>query len=447
MNAAFGLEQGIYCVDGGFLRMNLKNFMEEKLAPVAYKLATNKILLAVRNGLAMSMPLIMAGSLLMIIASFPIQAWKDLLKDAGIVGYLWKGVDSSFGLVSLIAAFGVAMEYAKMHDIDGLSAGIISVGSFITLTPFVKGEAGAGVPTQFLGASGLFVALVVALVSSRVYIWFIKRNIQITLPETVPPAVARSFSGIIPGIVIISGWLAIFATLDAFGLPNMHILIQQILSKPVRLFTNNLLGTCVVAGLNGLFWFVGVHGADTVHTFFGPTWLENINANMEAVKAGLPLPHIVTNPFMMNFVYIGGGGATLGLVIVLAILARRKNASKQAKALAPITFTPGIFNINEPTIFGVPVVLNFKLLIPFVFTPIVNAIITYTTMAIGIVPRTCAMPTWTMPPILSGFFATGSIMGSILQIVLIVIDILIYAPFVMELEKDYKKLEEAGEKE
>lgn len=109
MNAAFGLEQGIYCVDGGFLRMNLKNFMEEKLAPIAYKLATNKILLAVRNGLAMSMPLIMAGSLLMIIASFPIQAWKDLLKDAGIVGYLWKGVDSSFGLVSLIAAFGVAM--------------------------------------------------------------------------------------------------------------------------------------------------------------------------------------------------------------------------------------------------------------------------------------------------------------------------------------------------
>lgn len=427
--------------------MNLKDLMEAKLAPIAFKLANNKILLAIRNGLAMSMPLIMAGSLLMIIASFPVQAWKDLLKDSGIIGYLWKGVDSSFGLVSLIAAFGVAMEYAKQYDVDGISAGIISVGSFITLTPFVTGEDGAGVPTKFLGASGLFVALIIALISARVFIWFIKRKIQITLPETVPPAVARSFSGIIPGIVIISGWLVVFALLDALGLPNMHILIQQILAKPVGLFTNNLLGTCVVAGLNGLFWFVGVHGADTVHTIFAPTWMENIQANIDAFKAGQALPHIVTNPFMMNFVYLGGGGATLGLVIVLAIIARRKNASKQAKALAPITMSPGIFNINEPTIFGIPVVLNFKLLLPFVFTPIVNAIITYTTMSIGLVPRTCAMATWTMPPVLSGFFVTGSIAGSILQIVLIVIDILIYAPFVLSVEQGYKKLEEAGEAE
>lgn len=427
--------------------MRLKCFMEEKLAPIAFKLANNKVLLAVRNGLALSMPLVMAGSLLMIIASFPVQAWKDLLKDSGIVAYLWKGVDSSFGLVGLIAAFGVAMEYAKQHDVDGICAGIISVGSFITLTPFVSGDDGAGVPTRFLGATGLFVALVVALISTRIFIWFIKNKIQITLPDTVPPAVARSFSAIIPGIVIISGWLVIFAMLEVFELPHLHILIQQVLARPVSLFTNNLLGTCVVAGLNGLFWFVGVHGADTVHTFFAPTWMENIQANMDALKAGQALPHIVTNPFMMNFVYIGGGGATLGLVIVLAVIARRKSASKQAKALAPITLSPGIFNINEPTIFGTPVVLNFKLLLPFVFTPMVNAIISYTVMLIGLVPRTCAIPTWTMPPILSGFIATGSIAGSLLQVVLIIVDVLIYAPFVISLEKDYKKLEETGDVE
>ena len=162
--------------------------------------------------------------------------------------------------------------------------------------------------------------------------------------------------------------------------------------------------------------------------------------------AGKPLPYIVTNPFMMNFVYLGGGGATLGLVIVLAVLARRKGASKQARALVPITFAPGIFNINEPTIFGVPIVLNFKLLIPFVVTPIVNAIITYTTMSIGLVPLTMAMATWTMPPVLSGFFVTGSIRGSILQVVLIIIDVLIYMPFVLNLEQGYKKMEmENGE--
>lgn len=428
--------------------MNLKSMLEEKLTPIAYKLATNKVLIAIRNGLALSMPLVMAGSLLMIIASFPVQQWKDWLKLTGIATYLWKGVDSSFGLVSLVAAFGIAYDFAKQHDVDGISAGIISIGSFITLTPFVqdKEQGMAGVPTKFLGASGLFVAIIIALLSTLIFIWFIKRNIQITLPDTVPPAVARSFSGIIPGIVIISAWLVLFAVLEASGLPNLHLLVQEVLGKPVSLFTNNLLGTCVVAGLNGLFWFVGVHGADTVHTFFGPTWTANIQANMDAFMAGKPLPYIVTNPFMMNFVYLGGGGATLGLVIVLAVLARRKGASKQAKALVPITFAPGIFNINEPTIFGVPIVLNFKLLIPFVVTPIVNAIITYTTMSIGLVPLTMAMATWTMPPVLSGFFVTGSIRGSILQVVLIIIDVLIYMPFVLNLEQGYKKMEmENGE--
>ena len=230
--------------------MNLKSMLEEKLTPIAYKLATNKVLIAIRNGLALSMPLVMAGSLLMIIASFPVQQWKDWLKLTGIATYLWKGVDSSFGLVSLVAAFGIAYDFAKQHDVDGISAGIISIGSFITLTPFVqdKEQGMAGVPTKFLGASGLFVAIIIALLSTLIFIWFIKRNI-------------------IPGIVIISAWLVLFAVLEASGLPNLHLLIQEVLGKPVSLFTNNLLGTCVVAGLNGLSWFVGVHGADTVLIF------------------------------------------------------------------------------------------------------------------------------------------------------------------------------------
>lgn len=422
--------------------MSFAEKMESTIGPIAAKLGTNKVLMAIRNGITLSMPLIMTGSLFMIIASFPIPGWGDWLAEQGIATFLWKGVDSSFGLVGLIASFGIAMSYASQHDVDGIGAGVISLSSFVTLTPFLTTDDGSGVPTKFLGASGLFVAIVVALISAQIFIWFIKNNIQITLPDSVPPAVARSFSGVIPGIVIISGWLILFALLEAFGLPNIHNLIQEILGKPLAAFSGNLFGTLVVAALNSLFWFVGVHGADTVHTLFSPIWLSNIEANMAAVQAGEELPHIITNPFMMNFVYLGGGGATLGLVIVLALIARRKNSSKQSKALAPITLVPGLFNINEPTIFGVPIVLNFSLIIPFIVAPMVNAIITYIAMSTGLVPVTRAMAPWTMPPIISGFLTTGSIRGSILQIILIIIDVIIYAPFVFNLEKVFKKSEE-----
>ena len=146
---------------------------------------------------------------------------------------------------------------------------------------------------------------------------------------------------------------------------------------------------------------------------------------------------------MDNFVYIGGGGATLGLVIVVAMIARRKNTSKRSKIMAPLTLTPGLFNINEPTMFGLPVVLNITLLLPFILAPMVNALIAYTAMASGLVPITYVAASWTMPPIISGFLATGSIMGSLLQVVIIIVDILLYLPFYSTLEKTFLKDEQA----
>ena len=157
------------------------------------------------------------------------------------------------------------------------------------------------------------------------------------------------------------------------------------------------------------------------------------------------LPNIITEPFMDNFVYIGGGGATLGLVIVIAIVARRKRASQISKMMAPLTLTPGIFNINEPAMFGLPIVMNFSLLIPFVLAPIANAVISYTAMASGLVATTTGIAvSWTMPPIISGFLTTGGhISGSILQIVLILVDIAIYWFFYQSVEKKNLELEAA----
>ncbi len=176
-----------------------------------------------------------------------------------------------------------------------------------------------------------------------------------------------------------------------------------------------------------------------------PIWIANLNDNVQAHKMGEPLQHIFTTPFINNFIYIGGAGATIGLVIALAWIARRKKASQRAKALSPITLIPGFFNINEPTMFGVPVVLNVLLIVPFILAPLMNLLISYAAVKVGILPLIYAEPGWTTPPIISGFLCTGSIMGSVVQIVLIVLDVLLYLPFILNLEKTFKKEEAKSE--
>lgn len=171
-----------------------------------------------------------------------------------------------------------------------------------------------------------------------------------------------------------------------------------------------------------------------------PIWLMQTDANRVLNQAGnLDLAHgghIVTQPFIDNFVYMGDGGATIGLVLCIGYLVWRKRASKQNKVLAPLTIVPGLFNINEPTMFGLPVVMNLLLIIPFMIAPMLNAITTYCAMNLGLVIlcNGTVIP-WTMPPIISVFLATGSIAGSILQVINIILDILIYLPFIAALNK------------
>ena len=157
------------------------------------------------------------------------------------------------------------------------------------------------------------------------------------------------------------------------------------------------------------------------------------------------LPHTITAQFIDNFVYMGGGGATIGLVVVIAIIARRKKASQITKTMAPLTLTPGLFNINEPAMFGLPVVMNISLLIPFILAPVANAIICYFAMSTGIVAKTTGIAvSWTMPPIISGFLTTGGhISGAILQVVCIIVDIAIYWGFYRAVEKQNLQLEAA----
>ncbi|HET4598174.1 PTS sugar transporter subunit IIC [Streptococcus pneumoniae] len=420
----------------------MEKLLQEKLLPVAARLGNNKALVSIRDGITLTIPLLLIGSLLMVIASFPIPGWEKYLGDIGVADYLWKGVDSSFGLLGLVASFGIAYFMARQYKVDGIPAGIVSLSSFITVTPFITGEAGAGMPTAFMASKGLFVAMILGLINGYIYQWFINHNIQIKMPDGVPPAVSKSFSAIIPGAVTIVGWLIVYATLDKLSLPNLHEIAQGALGSPLGLLGNNVIGLLILIFLNSSFWFVGLHGGNVVNAVMKPLWLANLDANKVAYQTGETLPNIFTSVFMDNFVFIGGGGATIGLVLALGYLAHKKKASKQLKTLAPITVIPGLFNINEPAMFGVPIVLNILLLVPFILAPMFNLLVAWGAMASGLVPLTYTDPGWTMPPVISGLLATGSISGSLLQIVLIVLDVLLYLPFVIAIEKRFKLLED-----
>lgn len=407
--------------------------MLEKVEIIAGRLGNQRHLRALRDGILLAMPLIIIGSVFLILGNLPFEGYPEFLAEIGILPILNKIVNGSFGLMALISTFGIAYNLAEYYETDGVSAGVIAVSSWIILTPDLVAEAGSGISYGYLGSAGLFVAIVVGLVSAEIYRYFVQKDFTIKMPEGVPVAVEKSFASLLPGLMVILFWGIIYAILTFSGIGDIHAILTTILGKPLGSLGSTLWGTVVITGLNSLFWVVGIHGANTINPIIQPIWLQNTDANRIAFQAGQELPNIITNEFMMNFVWMGGGGATLALVICLFLFTKSKNN----KTMGRLSVAPGLFNINEPVLFGLPVVLNFKLLIPFILVPMVNAVITYLGMSMGLVakPAGIVVP-WTMPPIISGYLATGGkISGAIIQAICLLIDIAIYYPFVKIMDR------------
>lgn len=405
------------------------NFLETKLAPAGERIGNQRHLKALREGIMMAMPLVLIGSIFVLIVSFPIDAWTNWLHNFGELDVLLNQmVNNTFGLIGMVTSFGIAYRLAESYGTDGPSAGVLSLGSFLLMTPSIVSEEGVGgIPFNMLGGRGLFTAIVVALISAEIYRFFIQKNITIKMPSSVPDVVSKSFSALIPGAVIIIFFAIILKVLELLGLGSLNDVLSFVIGKPLGLIGGTLPGTFVAVLLNSIFWFCGVNGGQVVGSIMNPVWLQYTDANRIALAAGESLPHIITAPFMDLFVYIGGGGATVGLALCLMFFSK----SKEYKTLGKISGIPALFNINTAILFSFPTVLNPIMLIPFILTPLVNAVVTYFTMLIGLVPLTTGVTLpWTTPPIIGGFLATGgSWQGALLQLVLVGISFAIYFPF------------------
>ena len=419
----------------------IMDFLEKYFVPVAARFGSERHLVAIRDGFAMIMPLILAGAFAVLINNLPIQAYQNFMVEifgkswTTFGGNLWNG---TFAVMSIIVVVSISYNLALSYESNGIGAGLVSFASLLMLyTPSAKDWA---IPYAFLGAQGLFVSIIVALISTEIFVRLLGNpKLVIKMPEGVPPAVAKSFAALLPSLIVLSIWALLKSITVALGLTDIHQAIFNAIQAPLVGLADTLGSAIVVAFLIHFLWFFGLHGTNILAPILNAVYLPAINDNIAAFKAGEAIPHIVTTPFFDAFVHLGGAGTTIGLIIAIYIASRRKKKRSEMQDVANLSIAPGIFNINEPMIFGIPLVLNPIFFIPFILIPVVLTIISYFAISIGLVPRTIAMMPWTTPPIIGGFLVTGSIRGALLALVNLIISVVIYLPFVLVAEKIEEK--------
>ena len=419
-----------------------QQFLEKVLGPVMRVLGANRYLLAVRDGVVGALPLIIVGSFFMILANPPLPSdwgiYQWLVANAAVILLPYR---MTMYIMALYAVFGMGHSLAKSFDLDALSGGVISVMAFLlTIQPVnipveaaeAAGLSGCVLPMASLGSAGLFVGIVVTFFAVNVYRFTQKSKFKITMPDAVPPAVAKSFEALTPTLIVM---LVIGAITYWLGF-NWNGAVTAVIS-PLVYATDSIPGVLVITFLYGFFWFFGIHGASIVGSVARPLWLALLEANATAAAngvAGTELPSIAAEPFFQWFVFIGGAGCTIGLGIMLVTVCK----SKYAKDLGRIAFLPCIFNINEPLIFGTPIMLNLTLAIPFVITPMVLGVFAYIVTSVGLVNHVTVTAPWTLPGPIGAFLATGGDWrGAVLCVVCILISLVIYYPFVKIWDRQY----------
>lgn len=414
---------------------NIIDKLAESLTPFAAKLGNNRYLTVLRDAFMLAFPLTMFGSIVVVFNNLPF--FPDELK--GTLGtLLGNGQNATMSILTVFVAFGIGYYLTKSYDEDGVFGGVVALASFLILTPFnfltAEGTEVAGaLTTDRLGAKGMFIGMLAAFLATEIYVRITKKGIKITMPDGVPDAVSRSFSALIPAISTLTAFLLINAAVVGLFNTNLHDVIYTFIQQPLTGLGSSLPATLLALFLIQILWFFGLHGQVIINSVLDPIWQTLSLENLAAYEAGQELPHIITKSFMDTFtVSLGGTGMTLMVVILMAFIMK----SKQLKEIGKLGLGPGIFNVNEPVIFGLPIVLNASMVIPWVLTPLVVTVFNYFMMASGIFPATTGVIVpWTMPLFFSGMMATNSIMGGILQLIDVVIVAAIWFPFLKVQDK------------
>lgn len=441
-------------------------FSEKYLMPLAGRMATNKHLTALKDGFVYSIPFLIVGSFVLLLVNLPFtdpaspiyMQWYVDLMAAHKANWV-QPFYVSMGVMSLFVSFGIGYSLSNQYRLNGITGGFLTLFTFLMTSakldwvPMVEDAYvtsvfhinGGWMPVmdaRFLDAKGLFTAIIGSFIAIEIYRFMSSKSLVIKLPESVPPAIAKSFELLTPIIAVIVILQPINIMVQSSGQMIPDLIMK--LFAPIVSASDSLPAVLLVIVVVHVLWFAGLHGVNVVIAVINPVILSNLAVNQAALQAGETVPKIFAGGFLDAFVYLGGAGATLGLAIAMS-----RSKLDHLKSIGKLSIIPGIFNINEPIIFGAPIVMNPILFIPFLGVPIINTIITWTVVKSGLVPRVVSLVPWTTPGPIAALLATNlSITAFILSGSLVFLSYLLYIPFVRVYEKsliieDQKQAEES----
>ena len=425
--------------------------LQNVLVPFSQKVNENKVLKGISKGFASMLPIVMVGAIFTLLASLNISVYQNFITSTGLKGVLSIPAAFTSDMISVYAVFLIAQAEADvigLKDDDATASGIIALMVFLILLPLgvtgvdpetnVTVQVTAAIATGYLGSKGLFTAMIVGILIPRIHNLFVKYNIVIKMPESVPPMIAKSFNAMIPalGIALLACLIKTGVAATSYG--TVTDLIYGLLKAPLSVLTASPITYALLLLVCNLMWFFGIHGGMVAGSFRDAMYTENL----AAYTAGTQAPNVLTTGAWLTIGNIGGSACAIGLCLCIALFAK----SSRFKALNKISLPAGLCGISEPMVFGFPMVLNPILLIPMLIAPTVTLLLGYAAMATGLVPYLIgtSIPTGT-PILFSGFIAYGSWKGVALQLVLIAVSTLIYYPFFKMCDNQELKLEKESQ--
>lgn len=416
--------------------LKLLQKLGDKAIPFLESAAETDLLVSVRQGLALVLPLIIVGAAALLILHLPLPQLHNLL--TALCGDQWHKLcllvqQGSFSIAALASVICISSSYAIARGtlangqrINPRVTAVICLSCYFELSVPMQGL----LPREMfsLGSGGFPIALCTAVVGAPLFLFFLRHlhGAKFLRTKSVDSDFQDALSAVPAALVTICLFGLVRLLLQYEGVEDLHAHVQNLFGMPFDKNHFGLAGGLGYIGLSQVLWFFGIHGPNLLHSVESSVLIPALLENSSATAAGAAALNILTKPFLDSFVHIGGSGATLSLI--LAILLRGKDIS--SRRLAVVALIPALFNVNEIILFGLPLVLNPIYAIPFLLAPVVQLLAAYTATAAGLVPVTLADVHWTSPILLGGYSATGSYAGALMQILCLLVGTLVYLPFV-----------------
>ncbi|GEC67623.1 MULTISPECIES: PTS sugar transporter subunit IIC [Raoultella] len=408
--------------------------IEQKITPMAGAIGQQKYVTSIRDGFITALPFMIVGSFLLVFIFPPFspdtswgfaRAWLQFSLDHREA--LMLPFNFSMGVMTLFIAVGIAASLAKHHNLDSLTAGMLSLMSFLLVAaPLKDGQ----ISTAYFSGQGIFTAILVAIYSTELYAFLKRHNVTIRLPPEVPAGVARSFEILIPVLAVV----LTLHPLNLFIEAQLGMIIPEAimsLVKPLVAASDTLPAILISVLVCQVLWFAGIHGALIVTGIMNPFWMANLSINQAAMAAGTAIPHIYVQGFWDHYLLIGGVGSTLPLALMLL-----RSKAVHLRTIGRMGVVPGVFNINEPILFGAPIIMNPLFFLPFVLVPMINATLAWFALKLDLVSRVVSMTPWTTPaPIGASWAANWSFSPVIMCLICMGTAMVMYLPFLRAYEK------------